>query len=290
MRQVPLVALVATALGLSSAAMAQKGFVKFTEPNARAFTAQIPAGWKTSGGVVHWGPDVAGAMNAAEAKVEWTVQNPAGTIRGNWLPDVNFIDMTNSPAGGMFPPGSQCNGCISLPRMGVPDYLVKVVMPRLCPNAQNLRVLSQVRVPEAEAALDKLRALLGVTLPLVYRANLVAVEYTEGGTKYRQLMFAATEDSVKLGVGLWKSRSTIIFRAPAAQFASGIATLQKVQDSIKVNTEWLAAEMKAAEERMGTVAGTFNRIRELDADILKNRQATNDAINRQMQKLLIEVK
>jgi len=280
----------ACALASGLSASAQTGFVKYTEPTQKAFTALVPAGWKVSGGITHWGPDVAGALNATEAKVEWTVQSDAaGTIRGNWLPDVQFIDMTNSPAGGMFPPGSQCNGCVSLPRMSVPDYLVQVVMPRLCPQARNLRVVSQSRVPEAEQALDKLRALLGVTLPLVYRADLVAVEYTEGATKYRQLMFAATEDSIKLGVGLWKSRSTIVFRAPVAKFAAAVSTLQKVQNSIKVNHEWLAAEIKAAEERTGVVAGTYKRIRELDADIVRNRQATNEAINRQMQKLLTKV-
>ncbi|NLH98697.1 MAG: hypothetical protein GX446_04290 [Chthonomonadales bacterium] len=269
--------------------IAQVKFVKYQEPTQKAFTAMVPAGWKTSGGVTHWGPEVAGAMNATEAKVEWTVQSPDGAIVGRWLPDVNFIDMTNSPAGGMFPPGSQCNGCISLPRMGPVNYLLKVILPRLAPNAQGVKVISQAEVPEAVKALDQLRALLGVTLPMVYQANLVAVEYTEGGKRYRQLMFAAIEDSIRLGVGLWKSRSTIVFRAPVGQFGDAVATLQQVHNSIQINMEWLAAEMRAAEERTGTVAGTFKRIREIDADIVKNRQQTNEAINKQIQRVLTKV-
>ncbi len=62
--------------------------------------------------------------------------------------------------------------------------------------------------------------------------------------------------------------------------------LQQVRNSIEIGMEWLSAEMKAAEERTGTMAGTFKRIREVDADIVKNRQATNEAINRQIQRIL----
>ncbi len=271
-------------------AAGQTKFVKYVERNQKAFTAQVPAGWKVTGGVTHWGPDVAGAVNATEAKVEWTVQNnAAGSIRGMWLPDVQFIDMTSSPAGGAFPPGSQCNGCLSMPRIGPANYLLQVILPRTSPAAQNVRVLSQASVPEAEAALNKLRALMGVTLPLVYQASLVAVEYTEGGVRYRQVMFAAVEDSIKLGIGLWKSKSTIVFRAPVAQFAKAVPILQKVQNSIEINMKWLQAEVRAAEERTGTVAGTFKHGRDTDASILRERQKTNAGINRQIQRLLIKV-
>ena len=49
------------------------------------------------------------------------------------------------------------------------------------------------------------------------------------------------------------------------------------------------AEVRAAEQRTGTVAGTFKHGRDTDASILKERQRTNDGINRQIQRLLIQV-
>ncbi len=282
--------LFALAACVASGAGAQTKFVKFTEPNQKAFTAQIPAGWKTEGGVTLWSPDEAGAMNATESKVDWTVKkDDKGTVLARWLPDVNFIDMTGSPAGGMFQPGQQCNGCIVMPRLGPVNYLLKLVMPRAFPKATNVKVLNSVEVPAAEKALDDLRALLKVPLPLVYKAFLVAVEYDEDGVHYRQLMFAAIEDSIKLGVGLWKSRSACVFRAPAASFDATLPIFTKIHQSIEVNMQWLEAEMKAAEERTGVVSGTFKRIREADAEITKNRRDTNEAIMKQIQKVLTKV-
>jgi hypothetical protein len=95
--------------------------------------------------------------------------------------------------------------------MGVPDCLLKVVIPRLCPQVRNVTVLSRARAPQVEQALDKLKALLGV--------------------------------------GLWRSRSNTVLSAPAPRFASTVTALQKVQDSTKVNSERLEGEMKSIWDR-----------------------------------------
>jgi hypothetical protein len=88
---------------------------------------------------------------------------------------------------------------------------------------------------------------------------------------------------------MWKNRSTIVFRAPAAQFDTALPICMKVQQSVQVNMDWLAKEMEASAGRTNTVAGTFKRTRELDADMVRNRMETNDAINRQIQKILTKV-
>jgi hypothetical protein len=274
----------------ASGATADVQYTKYTEPNEKAFTALVPAGWQTVGGIVRWPPNVAGAMNAVEAKVDFTLKSDAaGTIMAHWLPDVNFVDMTGSPAGGMFPPGSQCNGCIVMPRLGPVNYLLKVVLPRTSPQARNVKVLGSAEIPEVEKGFDQLRAMLQIPLPLVYKAFIVGIEYTEGNVRYRQIMFAVIEDSVKLGLGTWKSRSTMLFRAPADQFDKALPILTKVQGSVQINNEWLAGEMKGAEERTGQVKGVFDRIRKLDDDIVSNRAATNAAIQKQMQRILTKV-
>jgi hypothetical protein len=284
------VAMCAVLLCIAVAVTGDVQYTKYTEPNEKAFTALVPAGWRTEGGIVRWGPNVAGAMNATEAKVDFTLKSDAaGTIMAHWLPDIQFYDMTGSPAGGMFPPGSQCNGCIVMPRIGVVNYLVKVVLPRATPKARNVKLVGSAEIPEVEKGFDQLRAMLHIPLPLDYKAFIVGVDYTEGDTRFRQIMFAVTEDHVKVGIALWKSRSTMIFRAPADQFDKALPILTKVQGSVQINNEWLAAEMQAAEERTGQVAGTFKRIREIDSDIVRNRQETNAAIQKQMQRILTKV-
>lgn len=243
------------------------------------------------GGITHWGPDEAGVVNAIEDKVDWTVKsNAAGSVMAKWLPDVQFIDMSGSPAGGMFQPGQQCNGCVVLPRLGPANYLVQVVLPKVFPNARDVRLVTQSSVPGAEAAMDRLRAALNITLPIVYSSSLVAVDYTEGGTRYRQLMFVIIEDMAKLGLGLWKSRSTIVFRAPIAAFGRWLPTLQTVNQSVSVNPKWLIAQMKAADERTGSVAETMWHSRVMNKAILDSRQEATRSVNEKMQRLLIRVK
>ncbi len=196
------------------AGWAQAGFVKYVEPREKAFTALVPQGWQTEGGIVRRGPDVAGAVNATEAKVDFTIKSDAtGTMMARWLPDIMFIDLRGQAIEGMFAPGSQCNGCVVLPRLGGVNYLVKVILPRAHPGAQNVKVLGSARIPEVEKGFDQLRAMLQIPLPLTYEAQLVAGEYTEVGRQFRQILFTVIEDYIKTGVGLWKSRSTVIFRA-----------------------------------------------------------------------------
>lgn len=134
-----------------------------------------------------------------------------------------------------------------------------------------------------------LRALLHVSLPLVYQAAMVTVDYSEGGKRFRQLMFVVIEDMIKLKVGMWMSKSTIAFRAPAAEFKAALPIGLKVQQSVQINMDWLAAEMNGAAARTNTVAGTFQRSEVLDAQMVKNRMDTNAAINHQIQKILTKV-
>ncbi|MDH7570413.1 MAG: hypothetical protein QHJ73_12605 [Armatimonadota bacterium] len=276
-------------LGGGGLAAAEPGFTQFVEPKEKAFTALVPQGWQSEGGIVRWSPEVAGAFNAAEAKVDFTLRSDAaGTRMMRWLPDIFFVDMSRSPAGPMFPPGSQCNGCVVMPRIGGVEYLVKLVQPRIAAKGSDLKVVTQARVPAAEKAYDDLRAMLKIPVPLDYKAHLVLVEYTEGGTRFRQLMFVVIEDYGKVGVDLWKSRSTVVFRAPAAEFDAALPTFTKVQQSVQIDTGWLVKEMKAAAERTGQVAGVFDDLRKLDADIVRNRTETNEAIQKQMQELLTQ--
>lgn len=270
---------------------AQAGFRKFVEPREKAFTALVPTGWLTRGGIERWGPDHAGAVNATEAKVDFTVaSDKAGTVMAHFMPDVQFYDMTGSPAAGMYRPGMQCNGCIVMPLMPVDQYLVRVVLPITNPRATDVRLLGSRRIPEIEKGCDQLRALLKITLPMTYRAGIVAVDYTEGAVRYRQVMFCITEDMSRMGLGMWKSRSTMLFRAPVARFGKMLPIFQKVQASVEVSPRWLLGEMKAATERTGEVAGTFAHSRELDAQITRSRRDTGEKVNRNMQSLLTEVR
>ena len=65
MRRTPFATVMTCAVLLSATCptTADVQYTKFTEPNEKAFTALVPAGWQTEGGIVRWGPNVAGAMN-----------------------------------------------------------------------------------------------------------------------------------------------------------------------------------------------------------------------------------
>ncbi|MCC6446730.1 MAG: hypothetical protein IT210_25175 [Armatimonadetes bacterium] len=253
------------------------------EPREKAFTILVPRGWLAEGGMMRWTPEVAGVNNAIEAKLDFTVKNDAaGTVMARWMPDISYADTSGSLAGGMFPIGSEYNGNIALPKMSITDYLVRAVLPRAFPKAADVRIVSQQPMPKLAQPYIQWARAVGLPPNMTYSGGGVTVEYKENGVRYRQLMMAVVEDFGAAGAGLWKSKSTMSLRAPAADFKAWIPVLKLIQESVHINAKWLLDEIRAVAKRAGYVGEVQANIREIDRAITEHRQKTNAEINHQM--------
>lgn len=259
-------------------------FKRIQEPKENAFTLLLPKGWITEGGIFRIDPTAGGGSgNAIDAKLDFTMKNDqAGTVMMRWLPEMNYFDMSTSPAGqmGMFPQGSNYNGMMVLPKMTGLQFIQHVVLPYAHPGLMDYQVKSQKSSPEIVKAIQKADAYFDY--PFYYDAGIMTIEYLENGVMYNEKIIAVTMDFRELGAGLWKNRFTLLGRAPANSYKNWEAIFLEIMYSVKINMPWLIGEVRAQVERGAISIDVLNRLQNMDKEIQENTSKTYAEINNDM--------
>lgn len=256
-------------------------FQRVTEPREQAFDLLMPKGWLVEGGITRFSPDAFGAKNAIDAKVDFTLKRDAqGSVLMRWWPDLYYAEVQNPLIQGMFPPGSKYNETIAMPRGTPAEFLLRLVLPRAHPGARNVRVAADQDAPKLAAQYEQF---LRTALPMLqqtlsYRARALTVNYEEDGVAYTERLVTCLEDFGPLGAGLWRNRDTFLCRAPGAEFDAWLPVLGVVQSSVRVNSTWLAGEVRGALIRQGILDRTEEELRRLDREITAHRRAINEQI------------
>ncbi len=257
------------------------------EPREGAFTVLVPEGWQTEGGVYRVTPDQAGgAGNSVAAKLDFTIKrDPAGTVMVHNLPDNLYMDMRSSPAAAMFPIGSNYNGMVVLPPMSALAFLENVVLRQSRPNARNLRQLASVPLPAVAQSYDTVCRNMG--LPPSFRNDtaLLVVAYQEGGVEFKEVLYT---DVQMMMSGLWSNKDTYMARAPVAEFDWMCRVFRAINDSMRIDRQWMAREITSQLIRAQIISETQQYTQRIDEEITRHRRETTSAINSQMQRLLIE--
>ena len=261
-------------------------FKRVAEPKEGAFTILVPQGWQTAGGIVRVDPNRSGgAGNAIAAKCDFAVKrDAAGTAMLRLLPDTNFIDTRNMPAGqmGLFPPGSNYNGMTVYPVMNAASFLERVAFRYAHPGVAAPRVLERKPLP---SLVNEMR-LMGKWIPIVnqfnYDAAVVKLAYQEGGVSYTESMVAGVEDMSKLGAGMWSNKRSFLARAPASETDALAPVAFIILNSIQINHNWLAGELRGQMTRAGIASETLRYIQQIDREITEHRRRTNAEINNDM--------
>ena len=200
-------------------------FHRYTDKTENAFTILVPDGWQTEGGILRVDPSAAGgAAQSLEAKFDFTVKrDAAGSVMLRWVPHIYYVDMRFSPAGSMFPPGSNYGGMMVMPLQSPQQFAEQMVFPYLHPAASAAQRMDEQRLPGLARVYQKLfdegiGKSLGGFLQIRYDAAHVTMEYDEGGVRYRERIVVVTEDRGQAAAGQWCNRLTVVARAPAAEF------------------------------------------------------------------------
>ena len=256
-------------------------FTRVSEPNERAFTLLVPKGWTTEGGITRVNPLAAnGSGNTIGAKVDFSVKkDAAGTVMLRWLPSITYVDTRGTPVASMFPPGSLYNGMPVVPLGGAADFLARAAFPFARPAASDVRVVEQKPVPEAVRAYQGQATRNGLAqLGVTYDAATVTVTYTEGGTRYREVLFTVIESLGQTGGGIWSNKDTLTARAPEAEFDAWKAVGDTIRTSVQVDPAWLQGELRGQAQRGQAAAETQAYLQNADREIVQNRQRTNSEI------------
>ncbi len=256
-------------------------FTRVTEPNERAFSLLVPRGWRTEGGITRVNPMLAnGSGNAIGAKVDFSVKRDAGgSVMLRWLPSIQYVDTRGTMMAQMFPPGSVYNGMPVLPLGGAADFLLRVVLPYVRPAATDVRVVEQKPLPEAVRAYQAAAAANGLAaLGVAYDAAVLTVTYTEGGARFREVLYTGLESLGAASGGMWSNKDTLVARAPEAEFDAWKGVGETIRGSVKLDPAWVQGELRGQAQRSQVAGETQRYLQDADREITANRQRTNAEI------------
>ncbi|MHC1776100.1 MAG: hypothetical protein AB9834_11875 [Lentimicrobium sp.] len=276
--------------GKNSAAAGESPSVVFhrsSEPNERAFTFLLPRGWSISGGITRVDPNSSGGSgNAIEAKLYMKLSSPDNNAGMGWLPDTRFFDMRRYPgqnlAAPMFPDGSNYNGMLVMRMMPPADFIREIAVPFAHPHAQNLQITNVQQLPELSGEYRKMSALMLGGYHFEYQTAIATMEYTENGIQYLEKMVCAIEDWGQLGGGLWSNKETWYVRAAKPEFESFAPVFATIGQSVKLNPEWIAREIRSQQVNSNIALQTQQEITRIDREISEHRAHTNSEINNDM--------
>jgi hypothetical protein len=256
-------------------------FTRVTEPNERAFNLLVPKGWRTEGGITRVNPMLAnGSGNAIGAKIDYSVKRDTeGSVMLRWLPSIQYVDTRGTMLAQMFPPGSMYNGMPVLPLGSAADFLVRVVLPYVRPGATGVQVVEQKPLPEAVRAYQAAAQANGLAaIGATYDAALLTVTYTEGGVRYREVLYTGLENLGPAAAGMWSNKDTLVARAPDAEFDAWKGVGETIRGSVKLDPAWVQGELRGQAQRGQTAALTQRHLQDADREITANRQRTNAEI------------
>lgn len=258
-------------------------FRRRAEKNENAFTLLIPKGWQTEGGIVRINPLTRGGpAQSVAAKLDFSVKKDVqGTVMARILPDFMFYDPRMSPAGqmGLIQPGGNYQGMQVAYKMPALQFIQQMVLPYAHPQASGFQVKEQKQLPKLAQDMQKrMRA----ALPMIqfnYDAGLMTVTYRENGVNYIEKIVAVVEDWGPAGAGMWANKETFYVRAPLGEYDKWAPVFSIIRNSIQINPQWLAGEIKGQLQRSKIVIDTQREIQRIDREIVEHRQITNAEIN-----------
>lgn len=256
-------------------------FTRVAEPNERAFTLLVPKGWRTEGGITRVNPLQAGGPgNAVGAKIDFSVKrDAAGSVMLRWLPSIQYVDTRGTMMAQMFPPGTVYNGMPVMPLGSAAEFLARVVLPYVRPGATDVQAVEQKALPEAVRAYQAQARANGLAqMGVTYDAALLTVAYTEGGVRYREVMYTGLENLGPVAGGMWSNKDTLVARAPDAEFDAWKGVGETIRSSVKLDPAWVQGELRGQAQRSQHVLETQQHLQNADREIVENRQRTNAEI------------
>ncbi|WP_201353596.1 hypothetical protein [Hydrogenimonas urashimensis] len=258
-------------------------FKRVYEPRERAFSILVPKGWQHEGGIFRVNAlQAGGPLNAMEAKCDLLYKSDKkATVAFHIYPDIVYAHL--GIGGGFFPPGSNYQGAEVKQIMDAKTFL-KALFAYYHPRAANVRILKLRPLPGEKLAIDRglaymNRLLASAGMPQATFTSDAAggvFEYTEGGTRFREIMMTGIVDM--RGAMTWKNTRTLSFRAPVKSFDRWKPVMDIMRFSIRFNPDWILKEAHGQKERARIVMKIYDRIRQIDQEILRKTRINKEEI------------
>lgn len=258
-------------------------FNRKNEPNENAFSILVPKGWKIEGGIFRVNPTTQGGpAQSIAAKIDFAVKkDKKGSVMIRWLPDMLYFDVRNTPAGqmGMFPEGSNYQGMTVSYIKSAENFIREIAFPYAHPKADNIRIVERKKLPGVINNYSKRVKQLMPFTTMSYDAAIIKFRYDENGDRYEESIVSLIEDWGRLGAGMWGNKETFLIRTPVGQFKEYAPVFSVIQNSVKINLQWIIGEVKGQATRGRIAINTQKEIQRIGKEIAEQRKKTNAEIN-----------
>lgn len=256
----------AAATGAASGASSALEFVSWTDPTEMAFSLEVPAGWRVTGGIVR---------RPTFPLSEAVISSPDGMVVVR-LGDVNFASkfiqpnqtlMNNGHTEGQF----TSDGTFIMRYMSGMDFASYYIQTTMGRNSQGFQWLNGIDRPDYVQNL----AWYAHALRYAYHsAGEVTYSYQFDGQACVGYQFAETAVTHHSELAsMWNLQSLLGFVAPADRAAQADTVLQRAQSSNRHNPEWLMREVQMNRQ----LGDDFRRYREHSANLWQQTQAARMA-------------
>ncbi len=256
-------------------------WARWQDPRENAFSLEVPAQWKTDGGLFRFAP--------VDVRAAWQTVSPDGQIRisGGDAELPVFTEPNQILAMGGFHEGAWYS----------PGYGVRMLVRRYTPGAAFAREYVTSRVardcpgltsretrdrPDAVAAINGVYAQYRTGISLYLTAGETAFTCGQPGRSMAGYYFAGTQRTQVAGTpgGAWNVEYLFGFLAPEAQASLAHGVLDHILGSVQLNPQWVAMQQNITANTSQIVSRTQTEISKSISSSYWSRQQTLDEISR----------
>jgi hypothetical protein len=257
-------------------------FERFVDPRENAFSAEVPKGWKHSGGLFRFAPvDPRGALDST---------SPAGDIRVSCgdadlppftLPN-QMLAMTGYREGSWYSPGYGVRMLVRRYQPGAAfaeDYVRAKLAPQI--GCSGLTITGRAPRPDLTQSINALYAQLGAMGQSVREdAGEVWFACTRNGQPWKGYYLVTTLISSGAGGGVWHAEHVLGYAAAQGQVGLAQAAMLHLAVSMQVNPEWARMQQGVTMATSQIVAKTNEQISSTIRKTFENTWRTEDEIFR----------
>lgn len=249
-------------------------FVRFADPREGAFTTEVPAGWKATGGIFRVGLFIVHSVvqgSSPDGKTRIALGDPE-------LP-TDFIEYApGAPAWAIRPTGTNYMGSIVYPYMNGSTYCRFYVESRIKTFCSDLEISDvkdnpPVDVPAPMAMTPSSRYIIG-SLTFTCRENN---EPRKGYCTARTGQIF-NPPAIQSPMNRWRAELLMAYIAPPENIRQAEAATLRLLSSFQLNPQWGMAQVRAAGAQSRIIAGATQDIANMAQQSQRYRDAVDDRI------------
>lgn len=259
-------------------------YVRWQDPKESAFTTEVPADWRTSGGLFRYAPvDTRGAIEMVSP--DGRIRITAGDAEIPKFTEPNqTLQWTGFTEGSWYSPGYGVNMMVRRYLTGL-DFAQEYVQTKVARGCGRLSLADARERNDLTDAINRIYAQAGGFM----NVSLSAGETAFACGDQRGYYFAATLRTAGQGMGLWNVEYLYGFIAPADKVDLARVVLTHLIETFQINPSWLQMQQNVTAATSKIVAQTGAEISKTINDTYWSRQETMDELSRRRSNVTLGV-